>query len=184
MCDAQFLKTRVSSETKARVRSRAKEELITESVWVKRLVMAALRERESQSGNHRGRETAAAAVAEKAIPLLEGPDPRLMRICIRLRRQDQILLRERGRARGLPAATYVSVLVRAHLRRLAPLPKEELLALKRSVAELGALGRNLDQIAKAAHLGSPDSVNRDHVRSMLKISEALRDNVKIGRAHV
>ncbi len=40
----------------------------------------------------------------------------------------------------MPTATYVSVLVRAHLRDLAPLPKAELMAFKRSVAELGAYG--------------------------------------------
>ena len=45
----------------------------------------------------------------------------------------------------MPAATYVSVLVRAHLRSLTPLPKDELLALKRSIAGLGAIGRAVAQ---------------------------------------
>jgi hypothetical protein len=48
-------------------------------------------------------------------------------------------------------ATYASVLTRVHLRSLAPLPREELLALKRTVAELWAIGRNLNQIARAAN---------------------------------
>jgi len=69
---------------------------------------------------------------------------------IRLRPDDQILLRERAAARGMPPATYVSVLTRAHLRSLAPLPAEELLALKRTIGELGSIGRNLNQIARAA----------------------------------
>ena len=47
-----------------------------------------------------------------------------------------MLLRERAAARGMAAATYVSVLTRAHLRGLAPLPKAEWLALEKSV--LGA----------------------------------------------
>jgi hypothetical protein len=50
-------------------------------------------------------------------------------------------------------ATYVSVLIRSHLRMLAPLPKDELLALKRSIAELATIGRNINQIAKAANEG-------------------------------
>jgi hypothetical protein len=53
----------------------------------------------------------------------------------------------------MPSATYVSVIVRAHLRNLAPMPKDELVALKRSVAELGAIGRNLNQLARAANGG-------------------------------
>jgi hypothetical protein len=74
--------------------------------------------------------------------------PRTGRLMIRLRADDQILLRERAVARAMAPATYVSVLTRAHLRSLAPLPKEELLALKRTVAELGTIGRNLNQIAR------------------------------------
>ena len=76
-------------------------------------------------------------------------------------------------------ATYVSVLIRSHLRMLAPLPKDELLALKRSIAELATIGRNINQIAKAVNKGgmAPGSV-REEFRAMLKICEALRDNTK------
>jgi hypothetical protein len=79
----------------------------------------------------------------------------------------------------MAAATYVSVLVRSHLRNLAPLPKEELLALKRSVAELGAIGRNLNQIARAVNQGGrPGGPGREDLRAMLRIAEGLRDHVK------
>ena len=65
---------------------------------------------------------------------VESSGARDSRLYVRLRHEDRLLLRERAAARGMAAATYVSVLVRSHLRNLAPLPKEELLALKRSVA--------------------------------------------------
>jgi hypothetical protein len=79
----------------------------------------------------------------------------------------------------MPSATYVSVLVRAHLRNLSPLPKDELAALKRSVAELGAIGRNLNQLARAANSGDRvDAPGREDLRAMLKVCEALRDHVK------
>ena len=85
----------------------------------------------------------------------------------------------RAEARGMRSATYVSVLIRSHLRRLAPLPKEELLALKRSIGELASIGRNINQIAKAVNEGgrAPGSV-REEFRAMLKICEALRENTK------
>jgi hypothetical protein len=53
------------------------------------------------------------------------------------------------------------------------------LALKRSVAELASIGRNINQIARAANEGSrlPGSV-RDEFRAMLKICEALRASTK------
>ena len=76
-------------------------------------------------------------------------------------------------------ATYVSVLTRAHLREMAPVPKEELLALKASINELAAIGRNINQIAQAANQGGrlPGSVREDF-RTMLKICVALRDHTK------
>ena len=79
----------------------------------------------------------------------------------------------------MPAATYVSVLVRSHLRALSPLPKAELLALKRSIAELAAIGRNINQIARVANDGGklPGTV-REEFQAILKICEALRENTK------
>ena len=73
------------------------------------------------------------------------------RISVRLRHHDLVFLRERARARELPTSTYVSYLVRTHLRAQTPLPTAELEALKRSVAEVGAIGRNINQIARAVN---------------------------------
>ncbi len=79
----------------------------------------------------------------------------------------------------MPAATYVAVLVRSHLRNLVPLPKQELLALKSTVAELGAIGRNLNQIARAMNQGQRVAgPGREELRAMLQVGGALRDHVK------
>jgi hypothetical protein len=61
--------------------------------------------------------------------------------------KDSLLLKARAPARGLRPATYVAVLLRSHLRGLSPLPKDELLALRCAVSELGALTRELHRIA-------------------------------------
>lgn len=79
----------------------------------------------------------------------------------------------------MASASYVSVLVRSHLLSLAPLPKEELLALKRAIAELAAVGWNLNQMARATN--EDDRITapgREYVVLMLKIAEALRVHVK------
>ena len=71
------------------------------------------------------------------------------------------------------------MLVRAHLRGLSPLPKDELMALRRSVAELGALGRNLNQIACAVNQGERAALpGPGDVVAMLRIAEGLRDHFK------
>src|SRR5207253_4274814 len=54
------------------------------------------------------------------------------RVTLRLKPEDWVLLRERAQARRMPSATYVSLLVRPHLRDVAPVPKAEYVALKRS----------------------------------------------------
>jgi hypothetical protein len=149
---------------KTLLRVLAEREHITESALVRQLLEVMLRRS-----------------AAEGFPKLEALEKvsRDARLSVRLTPEDRILLSGRATARGMPSATYVSVLVRSHLRNLAPLPKEELLALKRSVAELGAIGRNLNQIARAANQGGkPSGPGREDLRSMLKVAEALRDHVK------
>jgi len=164
----QFLKARVSPGVKHRVQQAASRQLITESIWLKRLVIQAL----SDSTESNSDEVGSAGGVEPS-------SARDSRLYVRLRHEDRLLLRERAAARGMAAATYVSVLVRSHLRNLAPLPKEELSALKRSVAELGAIGRNMNQIARAASQGGkPGGPDREDLWAMLRVAEALRDHVK------
>ena len=55
-----------------------------------------------------------------------------------------------------------------------------LLALKRTVAELGAIGRNPNQIARAANLGERADGRSPHdVQLMLRLCGAPRDHVKV-----
>ena len=101
------------------------------------------------------------------------------RVTLRLKPEDWVLLRERAQARRMPSATYVSLLVRPHLRDVAPVPKAEYVALKQSVAELAAIGRNLNQIARAInHCERAVSPGQAEVRAMLKVAVGLRDHVR------
>jgi hypothetical protein len=178
MLSTHVIKTRVSPDTKVRVNEEAQRQLLTESVWLRRVVDAALR---------------SVPVSEDTLIRRVGIGPsreRLRsghpcegaaraRICIRIRHSDRLILRERAEARGMPAATYIAALVRAHLRALAPLPSEEVGALKRSIAELSAIGRNLNQLARVAHqTGRVAGPTRDDLRSMLKVCEAMREHIK------
>jgi hypothetical protein len=161
---AHFLKTRVPLETKRRVVDIARQQLITESIWLRQLVNAALCAAPSHD------DDAAAFTSEPA---------REVRIYLRLRAEDRLLLRERASARGMAAATYMSVLARAHLRNLPPLPRNELLALKHTIAELGPIGRNLNQIARVANQsGRIVGPDQGDLRAFLKVCGGVRDHVK------
>jgi hypothetical protein len=175
----QILKARVTPETKARVVEIAQGELLTEAVWLRRLVAKALHDCQPPSApslevmeQYTGAVTSARGQCSK-------DHGRVSRLYVRVRREDRLLLHERAAARGMASATYLSVLLRSHLRALTPLPKDELAALKRAVGELGAVGRNLNQIARAANQGARVAgLGRDDFRSILKICEALRDHTK------
>ena len=98
---------------------------------------------------------------------------------VRISDDDRVLLETRAAARAMRPATYVSVLARAHLRALTPLPKDELIALKQAIAELASIGRNINQIAKVANeSGRLPGSAQEEFRAMLKICEALRDKTK------
>jgi len=98
------------------------------------------------------------------------------RLSIRLRSDDLLLLRERARAREMPTSAYVSLLIRSHLRALTLLPIVELVALKRSVAEIGAIGRNLNQIARAVNQGErPNGPSKADLQAQRAGSTHLRD---------
>jgi hypothetical protein len=155
----------------------ADREFLSEAAWLKRLVIREIRARYDASGAESD------LLGSECIPRPTGAAPGRngagKPMLVRLTAEDRLLLDARAEARGMRPATYASVLLRSHLRQLIPLPKDELLALKRSVAELGSIGRNINQIAKAVSGGGvvPGSV-RSEFLAMLKICTALRDNTK------
>jgi len=101
------------------------------------------------------------------------------RISVRLRDDDLYVLRERAKARSLPVSTYVSFLVRAHLRGQAPLPTEELEALRRSVAEVAAIGRNINQIARAMNQHQwPGGPSIEDLRQIIRVLTVTKDHFK------
>lgn len=162
MAAKHVITARVSSETKARFRSFAERRYMTESGLLKSLVDSVVR-------------TADDIEADAVKPV--GRRLRGARTTVRLHPHDRSMLRERAASRQMAVATYISVLVRAHLRNLSPLPKAELLALKQSVAELGAIGRNLNQLTRLAHqgMGGP---SREVLQAILEACKAQHEFTK------
>ena len=164
MSGSTHLSTWIDHEARQRFAAIANHEGMSESALLRRMISLMLQSTKPQT---------------ELATRLEDRLTRETRITLRLRTDDQQLLKERASARGMPAATYVSVLVRSHLRCLAPLPKEELLTLRRTVSELGRIGRNLNQIARAANQSQKVSgPQQDDLRAIFRLCEGLRDHVK------
>jgi Bacterial mobilisation protein (MobC)/RelB antitoxin len=152
-----FIKCRVPSEIKARVRAVADRQGVTESQLVKDLLERILRD---------------AGINPPTAPPERASRP--ARLYVRLRPEDHARLVKRAEDRQMPSATYVSLLVRSHLRGVAPLPKTEYLALRASVAELGAIGRNLNQIARSINAGGkPNLPGASELESMVRLAARL-----------
>ena len=163
MSDGRRISTWVCLETKQRFASLARQRGVSESALLKRVLEQAL--------------LLAEGGAAPSLPE-DVRAPHSQRLSIRLVPSDRALLRERAAARSLASASYVSLLIRSHLRSRAPLPAAELRALRECVAELAAIGRTLHQWVRSggelAHL-RPDNLQ---VMMMLKVCESLRDHVR------
>lgn len=159
-----LITARVTSELKERFAALARYQALSESVLLKRLVEAAL--------------VAVSAVNPEVQDAVE-PVPIDGKISVRLRTDDLLQLRDRAKARVMPTSTYVSFLIRSHLRALAPLPTAELDALKRSVAEVSAIGRNLNQIAHALNKGErPNGASKADLYALLRALDGMRVHIK------
>ncbi len=159
-----YISCRVTSHRKALVRALAERRGVTASALINEVLEIMLQ---------------GAAPTQSPPPAPPEPVSRNARLNVRLRPEDWRLLKERAEARRMPSARYVSLLVRSHLRGVAPLPKTEYLALKQSVAELAVIGRNLNQIAHALNQGARAGLpGHPEVAAMLKVAAGLRDHFK------
>ena len=163
MATSPCIQCRIDPQIKLRLQALAIERGLTESAVLKRLVIGAV----------------GMAPANDASVLAVDPIGPRARVYVRLRPGDHALLRERAAGRGLALATYVSMLVRSHLRGVSPLPDRELAELRHAAGALGAVGRNLNQIARVAHqTGRVEGLTTADLRAMLRAFEKLRVHFK------
>jgi hypothetical protein len=155
----------VTAETKRGINAAAAAELITPTAWLRRVVIRAL--------------ASQPRVLERSESDDVSADLRDRRLFVRISPEDSLLLKARALARGMRPATYLAVLLRSHLRSLSPLPKDELLALRCVVSELGALTRELHRIAHMlGQEGRAAAPELPDLRDVARLCQVLRSNTK------
>src|SRR5882757_9755836 len=111
MVDTALISAHIAKDKKAHFALVAHHQGLSESALLKRLVDAAL--------------LSSTVVHSEVVEPVE-PVAATGKISVRLRPDDLLTLRERATARGVPTGTYVSFLIRSHLRSLPPLLVQEL----------------------------------------------------------
>lgn len=81
------------------------------------------------------------------------------RVTLRLTPVEYADLEERARAQGMSKGSYLAALFKAHARNQPQFNDAEMQALREATRELTAIGRNLNQIARALNT-SLDQANR------------------------
>ncbi len=159
-----FLHTTVTADIKRRVKAAAAAEFVTPRHGSGALPFGRCHPSPSPLravGRRRGQGTGSAAFTCASVPRIlccSRPVP---------------LHAECGRQRTS------AVLVRSHLRSLRPLPKDELLALRCAVSELGALTRELHRIAHVlGQDGQAAAPDQPDLPAVLRLCQALRSETK------
>ena len=157
------LKTWVDAATRERFVAMAQSENLSESALLKRSV--------EQLINGTGAVSGPAKARSENI--------RSARLTARFVSGDLQLLRARAAARGMPAATYLSALAIGHLRGLTPLPVPERLELRRLINEVGAIGRNVNQLVRLAYReDSPVVPRREELMHFFKVCRAVQEQTQ------
>jgi hypothetical protein len=106
-------------------------------------------------------------------------EPSTERVTVRFRPGDVAIIGHRAMTRRMKPSTYIAALVRSHLVEDPPLPAAELALIERAIAEVSAVGRNLNQIARAVNAGvAAPAGTADLVRRSADAVEAVRAATK------
>lgn len=108
------------------------------------------------------------------------------RVTLRLRPGDRRQIEARAAQRDMKPGSYLVALVHAHVRRQAPLPVAELNQLKVAVGELSAVGRNLNQLARAANAGEVpvDGLSTTLQAALRQVDDVRRQVADLVRANI
>lgn len=162
-----FITTRADSDLKQRFQKHAAAKGLKESELLQRLILAEL-----------------GVAAPTSAPAPETPeDTALDRMTFRLPGFLMQTVKERAMAKGMAPSRWVASLVQSNLRREPVMADSELAALNESNRELAAVGRNINQIAKALNEAFHES-DRVKLETLGVLAEAIKQTRAAIRALV
>ena len=152
------LKTLVETETKTRFRNLAKTRGLSESELLRSVVLVV---------------TGQDAADQPLKP--EAENSELERMTVRLPGFLMDAAKQRGKAKGMAASRWVAALVQANLTGKPVMTDKELAVLQASDRELAAIGRNINQIAKALNEAFHET-ERVRLDTLAALSQSITEN--------
>lgn len=153
------LKTLVEPGTKTRFRSMAKARGLSESELLRAVILAV-------TGEDNGTDEPIEPDAEKADTA---------RMTVRMPRFLMEGASTRAKAKGMAPSRWVTALVQSHLTRQPVMTDDELAGLLASNRELAAIGRNINQIARALNEAFHES-ERVRLDKLAELRQAIAEN--------
>jgi hypothetical protein len=159
------LKTLVEPRTKERFRHAAKARGLSESELLRAVIMAV-------TGEDDGTDQ------QPIEPDAEKADT--ARLTVRMPRFLMEAAAARGKIKGMAPSRWIAALVQSHLTRLPVMTDDELAGLMVSNRELAAVGRNINQIARALNEAFHET-ERVKIERLAQLNDAIvkqRDAVR------
>lgn len=131
-------------------------------------------------GAGRSTRPSAAAVVAPARPPADGDVSEVTRLTVRVPAYVREAASQRAQAKGLRVTPWVAALVQSHVAATPVLTDTELQAVEAANRELGAIGRNINQIARAlneAHFQT-ERVRLDRLAELSEKIDSMREAVR------
>jgi len=158
------LKARVGQDTRETFRQRANARGTTESELLRALVMAEI-----------GKD-----LTEEKQPETNQEKIGVERITVRMPSFLMQAAKEKGKAKGMAPSRWITALVQSNLAKKPVMADQELLALKANIRELTAIGRNINQMARALN-ESRSNTEKVRLDMLALLDETLKTNLSLIR---
>lgn len=123
------------------------------------------------------------AKAEAMPAEVDAKNAVIERTTVRMPRFLMEAAKRRAKAKGMAPSRWISVLVQSHITRDPVMTNAELAGLHESSRELAAIGRNINQIAKALNEAFYET-ERVRLDTLAELGEAIKTNRAAIRALV
>lgn len=160
------LKTLVETETKARFHRKAKARGLTESELLRTMVLASIAPKENA-------EQQLIEPGQASMPINTG------RMTVRMPGYLLEATKTKAKAKGMTPSRYIAAMVQSNYTGKPVLSDDELTALRINSRELVAIGRNINQIARAlnASFHEKDLVQLDALADLGQLIERNRKTI-------